>query len=243
MAVARTYEKYPFDGEPFKESGRTYIYIIMPKGKKKVRWYSDAERARMDKAAGLEPEEKDIMNFNARHAFGFDDDGYIYIYAGDKDEIDKWAEENHECTRRNLTFGIYTPSRLPIQNLPSNIKAIKLTWESVAADGDKMKPHEEVMKIVNNLTAITIESKSIFQGIKDAWIVRTVTIKNNKKMDSIYGEKHVHTMVDADENVYVWDTGSKDIPAGTTVNMKMRVKDHKVIKGVNTTLVYYCKIM
>ena len=92
MAVARTYEKFPIDGEPFTESGRLYVNIITPSGKKKVRWYSDAERARMDKAAGIAPAEKDLMDFNARHAFGFDEAGYITLYRGNHNTIENYME-------------------------------------------------------------------------------------------------------------------------------------------------------
>lgn len=243
MPTARTYEKYSLDGEPFKESGRMYVNVITPKGTKKVRWYTEAERARMDKAAGIEVEPIDCMNFNARHAFGFDEDGYITIYKGNPDEIERWADENHECTRRNLTFGWYTPSRLEIKNLPASITPIKLMWADIAAEGNKMRPHEEVSKIVSKMALVTEDSKSQFQGSKDTWLQKTVTIKVNKKTTSIYGDKNIHTMVDADENVYLWETGSKDIPVGTTIEMKMKVKDHKVLKGVNTTVVYYCKIV
>lgn len=243
MPTARTYEKYDVIGTPFKESGRMYVNVMTPKGEKKVRWYTDTERARMDKAAGLESEPIDCMDFNARHAFGFDDDGYITIYKGDKEEIEKWADENHECTRLNLTFGYYTPSRLTIKNMPSTITPIKLMWEDIAAEGNKMRPHEEVVKIVEKLTLANESSKSTFQGIKDTWIQKTVTVKNNKKMTSIYGEKNIHTMEDSSGNIYVWETASKDIPTGSVIEIKMKVKEHKVVKGVQTTLVYYCKIV
>ena len=49
MAVAHSYEKFEIKGEPFKESGRWYVNVMAPKGLKKVRWYSDAERAAQDR--------------------------------------------------------------------------------------------------------------------------------------------------------------------------------------------------
>ena len=74
MTVARSYEKFEIQGEPFKESGRWYVNVMAPKGLKKVRWYSDAERAAQDRKAGVE---EPVFDFNAKHAFGFDEAGYI----------------------------------------------------------------------------------------------------------------------------------------------------------------------
>ena len=243
MPVARTYEKYEQLDEPFVESGKMYVHVKGPHGSKKVRWYTDAERARMDKAAGVTPKPKDIMNFNAKHAFGFDELGYITIYKGDVDEIEKWADSHHECVRRNLTFGIYTPSRLTIKDLPATITPVRLKWDDISDGDTRMKPHDDVAQIVNKMTIDVKVSKSIFQGNKDNWIERVVTIKSNKVVASRFGEQHVHTMLDADENVYIWETSTRDIPVGSTVRMKMKVKDHKTLKGVQTTIVYYCKVM
>lgn len=239
MPTARTYEKYSLDGEPFKENGRMYVNVMTPKGTKKVRWYTDAERARMDKTAGIEAEPIDCMNFNARHAFGFDEDGYITIYKGNEDEIERWADENHECTRRNLTFGWYTPSRLEIKNLPSTITPVKLQWEDIVASGNKMRPHEEVAKIVAKLVGMPTNSK--YQGEVNTWLQKIVLVKNKKTRESHYGTEHTYTLTDAENNMYVWKTGTKDYSCGATVNLKMKVKEHKEIDGNKITVVWYCK--
>ena len=246
MAVARTYEKFPLDGEPFTESGRLYVNIVTPAGKKKVRWYSDAERARMDKAAGVAHAEKDIMDFNARHAFGFDEDGYIYIYEGNPQEIEEWADAHHECVRRNLTFGIYTPSRLTIKDLPASITPVKLAWDIVKRDDTRMKPHDEVIRIIQSMTGmnapkVATSSVSAFQGVPGGWIINDVTVRENTKKTTAYGDSHCHVLVDDDENVYVWNTSTRDFKVGTTIRLKMKVKEHKVIKGENVTVVWYCK--
>ena len=61
-------------------------------------------------------------------------------------------------------------------------------------------------------------------------------------MDSQFGISHMHIMLDADGNEYVWTTASKSLEEGSTVHMRMKVKDHKEYKGVKQTIVYYCKI-
>lgn len=241
MAVARTYEKFLIDGDPFKENGRMYVYVLAPKGKKKVRWYTDAERARMDKTAGVEVK-KDIMDFDGRHAFGFGKAGYITIYKGDESEIADWADANHECTRYNLTFGYYTPSRLTIVNLPSSITPIKLTWEEVMDSGNKMKSHDEVTKYVRKLlTGEQPEFSSVYQGAINSWIERDLVVYAKKKNSTHFGDKFFYTMIDAGGNLYLWETGAKNYAVGASKRLKMKVKEHTEADGILYTVVWYCK--
>ena len=143
MAVAKTYEKMELIGEPFKESGRMYIYVSAPKGQKKVRWYSDAEYRHMYPNAIIE---HNVMDFNAKHVFGFEETGYITLYKGDN--VEEWANEDRTHIYFNLTFGFYTPGRFQLPHLSLGIQPVKLMWEDVVAHDDRMRPHEEVQKIV-----------------------------------------------------------------------------------------------
>ena len=236
MAVAKTYAKMEISGDPFKENGRMYVYVIAPKGKKKVRWYSDAEYNRM---YAKEETKHDIMDFNARHVFGFGDLGYISIYRGNETDLEKCMEDHHESFRRNLTFGIYTPSRLQLCALPNSITPIRLNWEEVMDHDDRMKPHAEVQKIV--AAKLGTLSKSTFQGAVNEWLQKTVTVKEKKSNETHFGTKHTYTLEDAEGNTYIWETGAKDYECDKTVSLKMKVKEHKEIKGIPTTVVWYCK--
>ena len=248
MAVARTYEKYPIKGDPFLKDGKRYVKVETPKGDKDVRWYSDAERARMDAEAekrekAKEAAKEDVMNFNARCAFGFGDAGYITIYKGDEDKIEEWASENHNCTRRNLTFGYYTPSHLEITNLPSFITPIKLMWEEVQDHDDRMKPHDVITAYVqtklNGGGPDTTGSK--FQGTVGNWIERDLAVSMKKSKNTQFGVKHQFTMLDANGNRYFWETGTKNFKIGDACKLKMKVKEHKMFAGSQTTVVWYCK--
>ena len=115
MAVAKTYEKMALVGEPFQENGKMYVNVQAPKGQKKVRWYSDAEYRRMYPDAV----KNDIMDFNARHAFGFGPEGFITIYQGRN--LEDWADAEHDHLRYNCTFGYYTPGRLELPILTNDI--------------------------------------------------------------------------------------------------------------------------
>jgi hypothetical protein len=222
--------------EPFKENGKMYVYIRAKNGTKKVRWYSEAEYNRMypDIVA-----KKDIMNFNARHAFGFGEKGYILLYKGKN--VEEWAENDRTNIWFNLTFGYYTPSKFPPPKVLNGVEAVKLTWEEVMDHDDRMKPHEVVAQYVNSLLADTNSSRSEYQGVKDDWLQKEVKIREKKSKDSHFGTKHTYTMEDANGNTYIWETGAKDYQIDETVSLKMKVKEHKEIDGEKITVVWYCK--
>lgn len=237
MPVAKTYANMEIQGEPFKENGRMYVNILSSKGLKKVRWYSDTEYKRL--YPNQEEIKNDIMDFNARHAFGFGELGYITIYKGNNILIENWAEEDRTNLRYNLTFLYYTPSKLEVPYTPKGIEPIRLMWEEVMDHDDRMKPHEVVQKIVAAKREALNEST--YQGEENDWIEKEVTIRENKAYETQYGDKHTHYMVDSEGNTYVWETGSKNFESGTTLKLKMKVKAHKEIRGEKCTLVWYCK--
>ena len=237
MAVAKTYEHMEIHGEPFKENGRMYVNVLAPKGIKKVRWYSAMEYRRM--YPETEETKNGIMDFNARHVFGFGDLGFITIYKGNQTNLEECAETHHDSFRRNLTFGYYTPSRLNLCDLPSDVIPVKLYWSDVMDHDDRMKPHEEVMKIVAAKLGTT--SHSEFQGEVNEWIQETVKVREKKSKESHFGTKHTYILEDAAGNTYVWETGSRDFTSGETISLKMKVKEHKEINNTKVTVVWYCK--
>ena len=241
MAVAKTYANMEICGDPFMENNRMYVNVKAPKGLKKVRWYTDAEYHRMYPNEVAKNGKHDIMDFNAHHVFGFGDARYITIYRGDEFALQECVENHHESFRRNLTFGYYTPSRISVCTLPTGITPIMLKWEEVMDHDDRMKPHNEVQKIVaEKLGKI---SNSRFVGVVNAWIEKDVTVKENKTREDHFGEKHTHTLVDAEGNTYIWETGAKNLVRGETVHLKMKVKKHEEICGEQVTIVWYCKVI
>ena len=241
MPVAKTYQSYETLGEPFQENKRWYVNITTTKGIKKVRWYSDAEYTRMypdDNPA------KDLMDFNARHAFGFDEKGYITIYKGDPELIKRWVENDHTNIWYNLTFQYYTPSKFPTPKILNGIEPIQLKWEDVMDHDDRMRPHEEITKMVNNLISVRTSSYAgTYQGEEGTWLEKEVVIKENLAREDHFGEKHTHFMCDAEGNTYVWETGAKNLEVGMAVKLKMKVKAHKEINGEKCTVVWYCKVI
>lgn len=232
MPVAKTYAHMEIQGEPFSENKRMYVNVLAPKGIKKVRWYSDAEYARM-----YPNEVKDEPEFNAYRAFGFNDSDYITLYKGRN--VEEWAENDRHNIWNNLIFGYYTPGRLELPNLSNGIEAVQLKWKQITAKDNSMKPVEEVQKIVQSL--IGMVSNSEYQGEEGTWIQKEVVVREKKSRDSHYGEKHTYVLVDAENNTYVWETNTKDYAIDVAVSLKMKVKEHKEINGEKVTVVWYCK--
>ena len=239
MPVAKTYQSMEIQGEPYQENKRWYVDVLSTKGIKKVRWYSDAEYARM-----YPEEKKDLMDFNARHAFGFDEKGYITIYKGDPKVVEEWAENDRTNIWYNLIFGYYTPSKFPTPKVLNGIEPIQLKWEQVQNYEDRMKPHEEVAKLVSSLVSVQpCASNSTYQGQENTWLEKEVVIKENLKREDHFGEKHTHFMRDAEGNLYLWETSAKNLEIGMAVKLKMKVKAHKEINGEKCTVVWYCKVV
>ena len=228
--------------------GDTTCYRCGGSGKEnmEVRWYTDKERAAQDRAAEKRAEKKKIETekravcFKARNAFGFGEAGYITLVIGEHDAIQSWRDELPEHTVwYNEIFHWFIPSDRTPAEIPSNIKTIKLDWDSIKIDDLEMRPRKEVEEYVSSL--IYEPSKSTYQGEVGAWLIKDVVIKSNIELDSRFGLSHMHVMEDEDGNVYVWTTASKNIAAGTALHMKMKVKEHKEYKGTQQTIVFYCK--
>ena len=280
MAVAKSYEGMTIVGEPYERDKKMYVRVSGPcsrcggsgnysynpmdgtrcfgcggsgKQVKEVRWYTDSQRATMDKAAekraadrAVKVEERRIK-FAAHNAFGFGEKNYIMLIYGKNDEIKAWRDTLPRHTIfYNEIFGWYIPSENTIDLvIPEEIKSVRLDWEKVRDQSDKenltMIDNAEVKKIVDSLTSEP--SKSEWQGKEGEWLpITEVTIIKNIMLDGYYGASHMHILQDKDENEYVWTTSSKNIEEGSTINLQMKVKEHKEYKGTKQTVVYYCKI-
>ena len=278
MAVAKSYENMKIMGEPYSVDGKMYVMVQGPckrcggsghysmnasgdttcyrchgigKENLEVRWYTDKQRASMDKAAekrqaaiAAKVEERRIK-FAARNAFGFGKAGFITLIWGDNDGIQEWREELPMHTvLYNTIFGWYIPSEKTPDLIPSRFSSKRLEWNDVRDTNDAedlyMKPNEEVAAYVHEFKYGV--SKSEYQGEKNDWLEKDVVIKKNIPVSNQYGDSNMHIMEDADGNEYVWTTASKSIEEGSNVHMRMKVKDHKEYNNVKQTIVYYCKI-
>ena len=280
MAVAKSYENMELISQPFERNSKMYVkvkskcprcdgsghysynqmdgtrcYGCGGSGIKvmEVRWYTDAQRASMDKAAEkraaerVAKQEARRVKFAARNAFGFGEKGYITLVWGDNEEIKKWREDLPEHTVwYNNFFGWFIPSNREYEGLeiPENIKHEKFDWEKIRNKEDpenlEMIDNDEVKKIVQGI--IYEPSKSEYQGEVGQWLEKDVKITKRLAFESNYGVTNMHIMEDADENVYIWNTGSKTLNENQTYHLKMKVKEHKDYQGTKQTVVWYCKV-
>ncbi len=277
MAVARSYENMEICGEPFEREKKMWVrvkgackrcggsghYSMNAQGDTtcyrcggrgyeymEVRWYTDAQRAAMDKAAEKRQAAKEAkveqrrIKFAAKNAFGFGEAGFITIFRGDSKVLDDWAHETSPCRARyNTFFGWFCPSRMEIVNLPDEIEKVVLQWDEVKDNNDPegltMRDNDEVRRYVH--TKLYGESTSDYQGEVGNWLEKEVTIKKNIRNDGYYGASNFHVMEDNEGNVYVWSTSSKSLEVDKVYNLRMKVKEHREYEGVKQTVVYYCK--
>ena len=146
MAVAKSYEKYEFDGEPFEENKKMYINVITPKGIKKVRWYTDNQKAAIYK------NDKKQTSFNAKKVFGFEGGDHILVYFGTDTKINNWRNDYPPYTiMYNTIFGWYTPNDKIeiIKKIPDGITCKPIFWQQVNDGTDVgIKDYDTVRKIV-----------------------------------------------------------------------------------------------
>lgn len=277
MAVAKSYENMQILGEPFDREGKLYVrvrgacqrcggsghysynqmdgtkcYGCNGSGKATiaVRWYTDKERANMDRAADrravlrAEAAEKRRIQYAPYNKYGFNNGGYIYILKGDTKIINEWAHETTPCQAKySPIFGWYMTAAMATDKLPSNVSTIKVNWEDVKNPDDSenlmMKDDAEVIEYIKSLKYEP--SKSEYQGNPGQNIDRIVTIKKVIPLNSVYGRSLMYILQDANENVYVWNT-QKEFEENGILNMRMKVKTHKEYNGTKQTVVYYCKV-
>lgn len=240
MAVARSYEKFKIIGEPFEENKR--MYVMLENGKK-VRWYTDSQRAAMDKKSGAKTTANND-SFSHYKAFGFAPHNFITVFRGEEQTVEEWASPQEDV--RFATFlGWYAPCTFNIENLPSGITPIRIYWDVVKADDQHMRDYDEISEVVNCLVNGKMindeKNRGEFQGVVGQYIKRDLKVTQKTTINTRYGISYIHTMEDNDGNKYVWNTATKNYPIDHHVCLNMRVKEHKQDHGIKQTVVYYCK--
>ena len=237
MAVAKSYQKLATYGEPFEENKRMYIVVINTRGEhKKVRWYTDAEYAKMY------PEEtpKVVKIRSTKDVLGFSKD-YITIFKGDTYSLLEWFQEEPKC-RYHSFWGWYVISEEELPEIPAGIEPVQLKWEDVAfVDEDCLKPETVVRQAVDTL--IYEPSPSEFQGEVGDRIDRTLTvIKVTPLEEGYYGPSTFFLFRDEYENEYCWTTGSKSLDLGATYDVRGTIKSLQIYKGKKQTVLTRCRV-
>jgi len=233
MAVAKSYQSWPIQGDPFTENGRQYVTVIKPNGDlKKVRWYSDKQIQKIYKETIVED------NIDYRKVLGFGDKGYITIYRGEIVENENWFRANKSCRYHKL-WGWYTPSDDPIPvSIPAGIIPSTLSWASISTDNKV-----DELKVNKILASFTSFGDSEFIGTLKERIDFFVKVNKIIKVNGVYGDSLMYLMEDPAGNSIVWTTNSVNLAIGKEYYMRGTVKDHREYRGINQTVMTRCKII
>jgi len=235
MAVAKAYQKYTIVGEPFIENGKSYVYIYTNVDtKKKVRWYTDAQYAKMY------PEEEVVKKLKPlKNVLGFDK-GYINIVCGESYDHKDWIKEHGG--RFNNLFNWYFISDIDVDKLafPEGLTAKKVEWEKVAVNGETLKKESDIKAYLDSL--LYPEDESQFVGTVGERIVVEVTVEKNITLEGYYGLSTLYVMRDVEGNCFVWNSTSKKtvLKQGETYTLKGTIREHKTYKNQKQTVLTRC---
>ncbi len=236
--VAKSFQALKQLGEPFLENQKMYVNVQNEKTGtiRKVRWYTEAEYAKMygekvDKPAKEFKNQKQVLGF---------EHGYVTIFKGDTYANLEWFQKS--IARYCKWWGWYVVSTETVPfDLPVGLEPVQLPWELVGEEEGYLKSDEIVRAAVNSI--LYDKGNSTFQGIVGARLDLELEVIAAHKKDGYYGEQTIHYMVDKCGNQYLWATTSKSWEVGDKRHIKGTVKDHKVIKNVDTTVLTRCTLV
>ena len=237
--VAKSYQDWKRECEPFEANGKMYITVRKPTGAtKNVRAYTEKEYLKMYPAEApslqngvSEPRANGPI---VKNVLGFQD-GYIWIFKGDLENAEYWFEKTPEC-RFHVIFGWYVVSTESIPfDIPSCIESIQLPWEKVGNTDGTLLPKGIVEAAVNELRYGGHPSQ--YQGhIGDRmelklWVSRIIDLGETQ-----YGTKQLYLFQDENSNEYTWNTGvKKSWVVGDEIHAKATVKSHDTYQGIRQT--------
>ena len=235
MPVAKSYTALPIEEGPYQVNGRMYCKVRQKTGAlKQVRWYSDAEYARMY------PEEKviapDTDRKTQKDILGFEK-GYITIFKGDTYANLEWFK--HSIARYCRFWGWYIVSTDEIPaDLPDTVTPVQLPWEIVGKEDGTLMSEGMIAAAIEPLLYEASESE--YQGKIGERIERTLTVRKNVSLPNAFGISSMHIFEDESGNVYVWTTSSKAWPEGSEHKIRGTIKDHKMYRNCKQTVLTRC---
>lgn len=238
MPVAKSYACLNKIGEPYNKNGKMYILVETKSGsQKEVRWYSDKEYARM--YPGEVVEINPITKISQRKVLGFGDAGYITIFKGNSYPYKEWLKENGATYTR--LWGWSIASDKPVPELPEELVAVRLNWSDVCADDKNLKNEDAIKAFVE--TIIYEPGVSEYQGEIGERLDLYLTVDKVIVSDNYFGVNYFHIFSDEIGNIYSWSTSAKQLEEEKEYHIVGTVKEHKVYKGNQQTILTRCKII
>lgn len=234
MPVAKSYQNLPIVEGPYNLNGKMYCKVRKNTGTiQQVRWYSDKEFARL---YGQPVEKKPVEFRSQKEVLGFEK-GYITIFKGDTYPHLEWFRASIARYARWWGWYIISTEEIP-EDLPAGLEPIQLPWELVCQDDRNLKPEDAVKKAVETL--VYDPGTSEWVGSIGERIEVDIVVTKALLLDGYYGRSTLHTMEDADGNIYTWTTSSKSWAEGSEKIIRGTVKEHKVYKNQKQTVLTRC---
>lgn len=241
MPVAKSYQKFSQIGEPFEKNNKMYIKIDNKGTEKIVRWYSEQEYNK------LYPETPNVeatssVNKNSKYyrsqkeVLGFEK-GYIHLILGINENNENWVRESK--ARYTRMWGWYWPSHLDLpETIPSGTKFVKLDWETVSLDNEKLMPEGQIERAVSSI--LYEPTDSVHVGKVGERLDLILIVKKAIKIDTDYGTSTMHIMSDYDGNTFIWTTGVKTLVTNQEYEIRGTVKAHSEYHGDKQTILTRC---
>ena len=236
MAVAKSYQNMKQTTQPYLVSGRMYVKVLNEKtgAERQVRWYTDAEYAKMY-PEDAKPAESKILR-SQKSVLGFDK-GYITIFKGDTYANLEWFQQSIARYTRYWGWYIVSTDELP-DDIPEGVTPVQLPWELVGTEAEVLKPEHLVIKAVESI--MYDAGTSDYVGNVGDRLTLKVAVTAARAIDGYFGHSTAHTMEDENGNVFVWITGAKNWPVGAVKTIKGTVKEHKEYRNVKQTVLTRC---
>lgn len=237
--VAKSYQNLEIVSDVYTVNAKTYVKVRTTSGVvRQVRWYSEKEYAKYYGAAASKSTtmkefktQKEVLGFGA---------GFITIFKGDTYAAKETLKEAGATYTRLWGWGIAGDKEVPEI---AGLTPIRLDWDKVksATDPNSLASDEAVTAYVDTL--VCDPSPSTYQGEIGERITILVRVEKNVQISGFYGDSTVHTFVDEDGNQYVWITASKSLAEGKVMWLAGTVKDHKLYKNAQQTVLTRCRVI
>ena len=235
--VAKSYQEWARETEPYSANGKMYVVVRKPTGATKtVRAYTADEYAKMYGAAAPITPTDETTKPKVKEVLGFQN-GYIWIFKGDLDAADYWFERTPEC-RFHTQFGWYIMStdNVPF-DIPSCIESVRLPWEKIGNTDGTLLPKDAIQKVIDALRFGN--SPSEYQGAIGDRLELSVSLTRIIDLgENQFGStSRIFCFIDENQNEYSWTTGvAKSWLVGDTLKLRGTVKQHDIVKGVKFTM-------
>lgn len=234
--VAKSYQGLEIVQGEHKKNGKSYVVVKTKSGGlKEVRWYTDAEYAKMypdiqgDKS-------KDPYYRPQKYVLGFEK-GYITIFRGVKEEHEEWFKQSICRFARWWGWYLISTEEMP-QDLPLGVEPVRLDWNMVSDKNDKLIGENVIYAQVNSILYVT--SASEYQGEVGERLELELTVVDRETATSQYGTVVTHIFTDSNDNYYTWKTSAKDWAIGETKHLRGTVKEHGRYKNSKATILTRC---